>query len=462
MRVKRAAALLGATVLVASSGAAKAQDTPPPTPKPAPTQEDYDRLKKQIDELNAKVDAAKKKDEEQRTADAEKLGEIDKKASSAFDLADALRWGTTHLFFAGTAHVDYTYTLPARNTTQRSSSVFSAGLELDAIWKVNDWIYFEGGADFELNSQNSTDTSLALCDVSFVLNDYMVLRGGLMPTAFSRFKETLDPAWINKMVDAPLLEAIVPDTTVGIEARGAVPLGPMKMLYALYMFNDPILNTDDPVLNGTVSFDNYQGFDDIPGFGAKVGFLLLPELEVGGAFMWSKVGNRGTDFRQTDLFALDLYARFQKKTEIGSFDAQAEWAMQHVRRATYIGIQNGVDAAGNPIQTILFGPLRYTNEKQSGYFQVSYRPTQAENEIVKNFEFVVRTDWLGLPKRAAQGNNTDTNRVAAGIDYWFTPSIVLKAEYEYASIYGHTNLQSGTKTKDTESHTLTFQVGMGF
>jgi hypothetical protein len=298
-----------------------------------------------------------------------------------------------------------------------------------------------------------------------------------MPTAFSRFKETLDAPWINKMADEPLLVDYVPDTTVGIEARGALPVGPMKVIYSVYTINDPILavNATDPTQNGTISYSNYAGFDDVPGFGGKLGFILLPELEVGGALLWSKVGQRGTgnaafssaDTRQADVFAWNVYARFQKKTPIGTIDAQAEWVFQHIRKMTYTGSisSQGVDpTTGSPITVQTPFSNRYTNETQTGYFQLGFRPTTADNEYVKNLEFLVRYDWLGLPRRAPQGatTNTDTQRVAAGVDYWFTPSLVLKLEYEYTSVYAHTSLGAGTKLHDTESHSLIAQLAMGF
>jgi mono/diheme cytochrome c family protein len=439
-------------------GGAEAQTPAPVAPGPVGpakplTAEEQEQLRRDVDALRREVATLKGGEPKaggEPVEDVSTLAEIEKKAHDALSLADSLRLGTTRFFLAGTAHADFTYTLPARNTTARSSSVFGAGLELDTIWKVNDWIVFEGGGDFELNSQNSTDVSLALANVSFTLNDYLLLRAGLMPTAFSRFKETLDAPWINKLPDEPLLVDIVPDTTVGIEARGAIPLGSMRLIYAAYTFNDPILNTTDPVAAGTISFDDYQGFDDIPGFGAKVGLRTTPEFEIGTAILWSKVGARGTDFRQTDDTQFDVYARFNQVYAFGTIDLQAEWVWQHIRRATYTGPP---DANGNPT----FGPTRFTNERQSGYLQLGYRLTGAENVYVQSLEFVVRGDWMGSPRGALPGAASDTYRVAAGIDYWFTPSIVLKTAYEFSEVYAHPD-----RGKDTEVHAVMAQIGMGF
>jgi mono/diheme cytochrome c family protein len=433
-----------------------AETGPPPTaPEPGTsgpakplTPEEQAQLRKDVEQLRQEVAALKGPSEPGEEVST--LSEIEKKARAALDLADSLRIGTTRIFLAGTAHADFTYTLPARNTTARSSSVFGAGLEIDTLWKINEWFAFEGGVDTEISGNGNTDVSLAIANACFFANDYLMLRAGLMPTAFSRFKETLDPPWINKLPDEPLLVALVPDTTVGVEARGALPLGPMRLIYSVYTINDPILNTSDPVQAGTVSFYNFQGFDNVPGFGAKLGLRTTPEFEFGAACLWSMVGSRGTDYRFTDVIEFDLYLRFQQVYTFGTIDLQAEWAWQHIRKATYAGPP---DANGVPA----FGPLRFTNESQSGYVQLGYRLTAAENVYVKNVEFVARYDWLGLPAYGPPGANMDTNRVSAGVDYWFTPSIVLKAAYEFSEIYAHPG-----RGKDTESHAFITQLGMGF
>jgi mono/diheme cytochrome c family protein len=426
----------------------------PQLPAKPMTPEQMEQLQKDVAALRQEVAALKGAATPEAGEDLPTIAELERKAHSALDLADTLRLGTTRFFLAGTAHADYTYTLPVRNTPvgSKSSSVFGAGLELDALWKVNDWIVFEGGGDFELNGQNSTDVSLALANVNFTVNDYLLVRAGLMPTAFSRFKETLDAPWINKMPDEPLLVDIVPDTTVGIEARGAVPIGSMRLIYSVYTFNDPILNTTDPLQSGTISFTNSQGFDNVPGFGGKLGLRTTPEFEFGVALLWSQVGSRGTAYKDTDDIQVDLYTRFQQIFSFGTVDLQAEWVYQHIRTATYVGPPD--PTTGNPT----FGPFRFKNERQSGYVQLAYRLTKSDNDYVKNIEFVARGDWMGQPKHAPDGANTDTMRYAVGVDYWFTPSIVLKTMYEFSEIYAF----PGGQTKDTELHTVMVQLGMGF
>lgn len=68
----------------------------------------------------------------------------------------------------------------------------------------------------------------------------------------------------------------------------------------------------------------------------------------------------------------------------------------------------------------------FDNNGSGGYVLVSYRPTKADSKILRDLEFVARYDIINVPDRL--GGKED--RWAFGIDYWITPSIVLKAAYE--------------------------------
>ena len=67
--------------------------------------------------------------------------------------------------------------------------------------------------------------------------------------------------------------------------------------------------------------------------------------------------------------------------------------------------------------------------------------------MIKNFEFVVRYDTIRVSKGAPGGG--DESRWAFGIDYWVTPSVVLKTAYEIDD-------------KNTGSGQNTFFVQCGF
>jgi hypothetical protein len=88
-----------------------------------------------------------------------------------------------------------------------------------------------------------------------------------------------------------------------------------------------------------------------------------------------------------------------------------------VQRATY-----------DPTGALGFGPVSFSNFRDGGYLELAYRPTYCPDKYVRNLEFVTRYDILRIPL-AAPGGNTE-QRWEFGVDYWLTPSAVLKVSYE--------------------------------
>ena len=60
--------------------------------------------------------------------------------------------------------------------------------------------------------------------------------------------------------------------------------------------------------------------------------------------------------------------------------------------------------------------------------QLSYRPIRIENDYIKNFEGVFRYDRLNQLHTPV---GFDEQRWTLGLNYWLTPSVVLKLAYEF-------------------------------
>ena len=96
-----------------------------------------------------------------------------------------------------------------------------------------------------------------------------------------------------------------------------------------------------------------------------------------------------------------------------------------------------------------FGPLTFNNNRNGGYAQLSYRPIHIDNDIIKKFEPVVRYDRLNQLHTPV---GFDEQRWSFGLDYWVTPSAVLKIAYELDDKNG------GARDQDA----LLMQVALGF
>ena len=100
----------------------------------------------------------------------------------------------------------------------------------------------------------------------------------------------------------------------------------------------------------------------------------------------------------------------------GLINARAQWVWSHVGHFVY-----------DPNGRQGFGPFEFNNNRNGGYAQLSYRPTHIDNNIIKNFEPVVRYDRFNQLHTPI---GFDEERWSFGLDYWLMPSTVIKAAYE--------------------------------
>ena len=182
--------------------------------------------------------------------------------------------------------------------------------------------------------------------------------------------------------------------------------------YAAYVSNGPTLNTDgdNP---GSLDGDNSIDENDNKAVGGRIGWIPLQYLEIGYSIQFAKVNPPGFEDVHALVQALDVsYVRTYSLIK-GQIDFRFEWVLSNVDKATYM-----IDGA----------PSRFNNDRNAGYMQVAYRPTQMEGKILKNLEFIFRYDRLNVSRGAPNGGYEQ--RYTFGVDYWLNPSTVIKVAYE--------------------------------
>ena len=397
---------LAAAVLavVGWANTAKAQaDQPgsaPPTTGDYVTRDEYDRLRSELNDVRRRVD--------ERHTDAVAAGGT---GGGLF--------GDERFLVTGYATAGY--------VNRRSESTFTAGINPIFVFRITDRIFVESEVGLGLASEDgvgSTEVDLEYADLNFIVNDYMTVTVGKFLTPFGQFPERLHPSWINKLPDFPVVyneeTGLVPFSSLGAEVRGAVPLHPggwdSKLVYALYVANGPSLFEDSPDEAGNLNFDNFTDNNDSKAVGGRLGFLPMPELEIGGSLQWGKVAG------DADALLVGVDAAYLKEIDplMGTIDARVEWVWSRVDTVTF-----DESGAGG------FGPLRFRNSRNGGYAQLAYRPTRCQDRILRNLEFVTRYDTIHVPAEAP-GAATDT-RLTFGVDYWLTPNVVIKAAYQFDS-----------------------------
>jgi hypothetical protein len=317
---------------------------------------------------------------------------------------------------------------------------FDAAFNAIFLWKFTDRLFFEGELEFEFEDGNTT-TNLEIAQASYLLNDYMTIGVGrfLNPTDF--FVERQHMNWVNKLPDKPLAvyDGLLPESELGAQLRGVIPIGPTKLEYVGFVANAPGLNDvpDDFSQLGMLGFDPTANLGGHVAVGGHVGFIPIPQLEIGYGIQRSKVGPRDRAV-EAILQSADLNYVADSTLLKGLINFRAQWVWSHVGHFVY-----------DPDGGQGFGPFEFNNNRNGGYVQLSYRPTKIDNGVIRNLEPVVRYDRLNQLHTPV---GFDEQRWTFGLNYWLTPSAVIKAAYEFDDKNG------GARDQDA----FMMQVAVGF
>lgn len=341
--------------------------------------------------------------------------------------------GTTKFLLAGYGTAGFT----ARSGEDPS---FDASFNALFLYKLTERLFFEGEMELEFEDNNTT-INLEVAQASYLLNDYMTIGVGRFLNPMNFFVERQHMNWVNKLPDKPLAvyDGLFPESDLGAQLRGVIPIGPTKLEYVGFVANAPDLITsfDDPTAVGMLSFPNTGNFGGHVAVGGHIGFIPIPQLEIGYGIQRSKVGPRDTA-AENILQSVDFnYVRDSTLLK-GLINFRAQWGWSHVGHLVYD--PNGAQG---------FGPLDFNNNRNGGYVQLAYRPTHVDNDFIKNFEPVLRYDRLNQLHTPV---GFDEQRWTLGLNYWVTPSAVVKVAYELD------NKNAGARDQDA----FMLQMAVGF
>jgi hypothetical protein len=295
----------------------------------------------------------------------------------------------------------------------------SLGLNPVLLWKINDRLFFESEVEITWSSaSDETVTEVEYFNLSYLVNDYLTVVGGKFLVPFGLFSERLHPSWINKLPDAPLPlghDGLVPGAGLGLMGRGAFSAGVSKFNYAAYAVFGPDLVTEGGEA-GRLNFehgswnwrnDESNDFTELA-FGARVGYLPVPNLEFG--YSLYAAPNLQSDM---DVLVQGVDASYNRDYDAlkGNVDLRFEWLWSRGESRFY----------GNPGSYFTFD-----NHRNGGYVQLAYRPSKVEDRFLKNLETVVRYDRLTQPERSGGSEQ----RVTLGLNYWLKPNMAIKLAYQ--------------------------------
>ncbi len=383
-------------------------------------QEENDRLREQLAELKALATAPREVDwrtEFEERAEQQRDAIMRRVRDEFGPTIDSLAPGLTNFTLGGFATANY-------QDRRNIDSTFSAMLAPIILWKPTDKLLFESEVHLMLG-EDETHVDLGYAHMSYLVNDYLTLGAGKFLLPFGTFNERTHPSWINKLPTAPLVTGLVGESGVGAQARGGFPMGSTKLNYSLYYINGPEF-LDSESNAGRLGFGRNLDNNNGKTFGARVGFLPIPELEVGYSFLTGRVGDSGGIYRKQDtvMHGIDFaYAREFDALK-GRLDLKGEFAWADTDDANFVGP---------------FKPFTFDNKSNGWYVQAAYRPTKVNLKLgdtieLRNCEFVFRYDQLRRAGPKALG--VDRDQITLGLDYWIRPNVVMKAAYVFDDAHG--------------------------
>ncbi len=284
------------------------------------------------------------------------------------------------------------------------------------LFRARDNILFEAG--FDINLQNNapggagaaTSLNLSFAQLDYLINDYVTLVAGDMLLPLGTYSER-SAGWLNKIPDDPLARAFLRGSGVGVQLRGAVPIGGtgQSITYAVYGANGPGSvdgsgNHDQLDLNGNVGIKSdgtFGNLHDSPSGGGRIGWFFpwKPhyDLELGLSGQtgdWDNAGNRRWSAAVVDA-ALHVSPYFEIKGE-------------------YIHSWVGTDDLG-------------TIQPAGWWLQAGYKLTGLKQElpILRKLELVGRYD------RAKDGLAASTERFTLGYVYYISNTLLFEGDYEF-------------------------------
>ncbi len=270
-----------------------------------------------------------------------------------------------------------------------------------------------------------TGVALGQAQIDMFINNWLTADIGYFLAPIGYWNERLDPRWINKLPDIPLvMRQVIPDglTMTGLQFRGSKYLfkSPIKMEYSVFASNGlgvPGGGTaadwaDNGALIGTTG-----GVNNAMAYGGRIGF-------------W--IPTRGINFGVSELVSAPYsvasgatYSIWQPYFNLhrGNWDVRFEYGNSYQDTRSFIG----------------------NNIRREGlYSQVAYRNYQSLHQHIQRLEYVFRfsdaffhgidQSKLDLTAYSPLMNAPiDSNQYTVGVNYYLYATSILKFAYEINS-----------------------------
>jgi hypothetical protein len=437
----------------------------------AVSDDDFNALKNQVQQLNDQVQELKREHQQDGITHNEdqmkiqqmqqQLGETQVLATNAVQKAEAAAklqptkpvaggMSALHNFsMVGDAEVQF-------GKTEGSHSGFMlADFAPIFLYRAGDNILFEAGFDVTLqnsavslqsgqtgNGDAQTSVSLSFAQLDYLYNDYVTLVAGDMVLPLGTYSERA-AGWLNKIPDDPMARDVVPGSGVGVQLRGAIPVGQsgQALTYAVYGANGP--GSVDGTANST-TIDS--GGNTIPNLDLNGNIGVNADGSSGNLHGKPSGGGRiGWFYPWKPHYDLELGVSGQSG-EWANTGSQL-WSAAVIDAALHISpyFEAKGEYINSWVQTADAGTLR----PNGVWVQAAYKLAGFDFDfpVVNDVELVSRYDNLN------DGMGTKTDRFTVGYVYYLTSTLLFEGDYEWLHSRGPAAMPSNQ---------FIFQLSYGF
>lgn len=388
------AALAGALFLI-SSGGAHADKGTADAAKPADQQQIITQLLQRIEALEKKLGAMEAKPPAAGAEYEQRLTKIEGKIEQAREESGAVNIDN-NFALAGYATVGF---MKERGDGGTGGQTFFANFNPIFLYSYQDKLLFTGELEVKLLSNGDTETELEQAHVTYAVGEHTLLNAGRFLLPFGTFSERLHPAWINKLGttrpvtynnSAGIFRG--PPRDNGLQAKWHIPFGDVsKGTLQTFVANGPTyvaVGSDERLRFGkSVDADRRS-----PTVGGRLGFLPVPNAEIGLSYMGGKINN-ATANANREFRAASLDAEYH----LGGLEARGE----------YINLNHDLNNGENV-------------NSRGWYAQLSSRLSFL-NPSLQAFEGVLRHG--NVHRDRVLGSFQNVNETSLGINYYHSPFI---------------------------------------
>jgi len=388
----------------------------------APANEAIEKLQAKTELLESRAQQAARRDQELANQDDDLIEQLDAERRNGPQLPAMLKgmFAPTPTNVSPLTIINTISTRYDNFTRQRGAGLFQfEEFTPFFLLQLNKRFLLSGEVSFNLGG-----ASLGQAQLDMFINDWLTMDVGYFIAPIGFWSERLDPRWVNKLPDIPLvMQQVIPDglTTTGLQFRGAKYLFgcPVKMEYSVFATNGLGVPTSASGVTGNAAawadlgalVGTAANVNNAMAYGGRLGFWL-PERGIN--FGVSEFVN--APYSAADGAVISIWQPYFNYHR-GNWDFRFEYGDMFEGTKSFIGNNIG---------------------RRGFYTQLAYRNYQSIHKHLQRLEGVLRfsdarfsgIDQVHQDPTTGTAAPVDRNQYTIGLNYYFYPTVILKAAYE--------------------------------